>query len=221
MPSISRICLCAGMRFATSPLLGLTLLEHLDLRVNPFSQASCEIYIPQIIANNADMDFDRDVCVWRSVTITSGVGGTVTAPGEGTFTCQNGELVRLEAKADSGYTFVKWSGSYSTTENPAILIVKPGSPNPSGVRHPRDLILAGDDDSTPLPDRPNFHCQTAGDSVSYMMCGMPMRGSDCGTGHYHPGGRRSMQLRGTTRTHVMGDSGDVLHIRSEACDQRR
>ena len=156
-----------------------------------------------------------------AVTITSGVGGTVTAPGEGTFTYQNGELVRLETKADSGYTFVKWSGSYSTTENPAILIVKPGSPNPSGVRHPRDLILAGDDDSTPLPDRPNFHCQTAGDSVSYMMCGMPMRGSDCGTGHYHPGGRRSMQLRGTTRTHVMGDSGDVLHIRSEACDQRR
>jgi len=58
-----------------------------------------------------------------AVTITSGVGGTVTAPGEGTFTYQNGELVRLETKADSGYTFVKWSGSYSTTENPAILIV--------------------------------------------------------------------------------------------------
>ena len=58
-----------------------------------------------------------------AVTITSGVGRTVTAPGEGTFTYQNGELVRLETKADSGYTFVKWSGSYSTTENPAILIV--------------------------------------------------------------------------------------------------
>ncbi|MBN2131591.1 MAG: leucine-rich repeat domain-containing protein [Sedimentisphaerales bacterium] len=106
-----------------SPLLGLTRLERLDLRVNPLSEASCEIYVPQIIANNPDMAFDRDVCVWRSVSITSSAGGSVTNPGEGVFTYQNGKLVRLVAQADPGYTFLKWSGTYSTAQNPTILVV--------------------------------------------------------------------------------------------------
>jgi len=123
MTDIRHLDLLSNQISDVSPLLGLTRLERLDLRVNPLSEASCEIYVPQIMANNPHMEFDQDVCVSRTVSITSSLGGTVTEPGEGTFTYQNGKLVRLEAKADSGYVFVKWSGSYSTTENPAVLVV--------------------------------------------------------------------------------------------------
>jgi peptide/nickel transport system substrate-binding protein len=48
------------------------------------------------------------------LTIASTEGGKVTFPGEGTFTCDEGEVVNLVAEADEGYRFVKWTGDVAT-----------------------------------------------------------------------------------------------------------
>jgi hypothetical protein len=44
------------------------------------------------------------------LTISSTAGGTVTAPGEGTFTYDQGTGVDLVAEAEEGYRFVNWTG---------------------------------------------------------------------------------------------------------------
>ena len=44
------------------------------------------------------------------LTISSTAGGTVTAPGEGTFTYNQGTAVNLIAEAAEGYRFVNWTG---------------------------------------------------------------------------------------------------------------
>jgi hypothetical protein len=44
------------------------------------------------------------------LTISSTEGGSVTIPGEGTVTYDEGEVVNLEATPDTGYRFVDWTG---------------------------------------------------------------------------------------------------------------
>jgi len=45
-----------------------------------------------------------------SLTVASTEGGTVTTPGEGTFTYDDGTVVSLVAIADAGYQFAEWTG---------------------------------------------------------------------------------------------------------------
>lgn len=45
------------------------------------------------------------------LTISSTAGGTVTAPGEGTFTYDQGATANLVAEAEEGYRFVNWTGT--------------------------------------------------------------------------------------------------------------
>jgi hypothetical protein len=45
-----------------------------------------------------------------NLTISSTEGGSVTAPGEGTFTYWYMDVVELMAEADEGYQFVEWAG---------------------------------------------------------------------------------------------------------------
>jgi len=46
-----------------------------------------------------------------NLAISSTEGGEVTTPGEGTFTCEEGEVVNLVAEAEEGYHFAKWTGN--------------------------------------------------------------------------------------------------------------
>jgi hypothetical protein len=55
--------------------------------------------------------------------ITSTSGGHVSQPGEGNFRYSKGASVRLEATPEPGYYFTHWSGNFTTTSNPAILIM--------------------------------------------------------------------------------------------------
>ena len=49
--------------------------------------------------------------VQYNIQISSGSGGTVTTPGEGTFTYDEGTVVSLVATPDAGYRFANWAGS--------------------------------------------------------------------------------------------------------------
>jgi len=51
------------------------------------------------------------------LTINSTAGGSVTNPGEGTFTRAEGEVVNLLAEPEEGYQFVNWTGNVSTIAN--------------------------------------------------------------------------------------------------------
>ena len=52
--------------------------------------------------------------VQYELTIASDSGGSVTTPGEGTFTYNEGRVVRLIARPALGYRFVKWTGDVAT-----------------------------------------------------------------------------------------------------------
>ena len=52
-----------------------------------------------------------------NLTISSTAGGSVTTPGEGTFTRDAGTVVSLVASAASGYHFVNWTGDVGTIAN--------------------------------------------------------------------------------------------------------
>ncbi len=51
------------------------------------------------------------------ISITSSAGGSVTNPGEGTFTYAEGAAVNLLAEPAEGYEFVNWTGDVSTITN--------------------------------------------------------------------------------------------------------
>ena len=51
------------------------------------------------------------------LTISSSAGGSVTAPGEGTFVYGWGTVVDLVAAPASGYRFVNWTGDVDTVAN--------------------------------------------------------------------------------------------------------
>lgn len=63
-------------------------------------------------------------CVRHRVALSSTEGGRITVPGEGEFLYDNGEIVRLEAQADPGFTFVSFSGTLYATKNPAFLCIQ-------------------------------------------------------------------------------------------------
>ena len=54
---------------------------------------------------------------WYDLTIFSTEGGEITAIGEGTFTCDEGEVVNLAATPVNGYRFVNWTGDVDTIGN--------------------------------------------------------------------------------------------------------
>jgi len=51
------------------------------------------------------------------LTISGGQGGEVTTLGEGTFACDEGDVVNLVATPASGYQFVGWTGDVDAIEN--------------------------------------------------------------------------------------------------------
>jgi hypothetical protein len=51
---------------------------------------------------------------FHNLTIASTAGGSVTIPGQGTFTYDEATVVNLTAEADAGYRFVNWTGNVST-----------------------------------------------------------------------------------------------------------
>ncbi|MBN1362027.1 MAG: leucine-rich repeat domain-containing protein [Sedimentisphaerales bacterium] len=106
-----------------SALTGLTALEQLDLRGNPLDEQAFETHLPQILANNPGIDLSYDAFSQCILLVSSTAGGSVLQPGEGQFVYDNGVTVYLEARADPGYVFTGFSGSFSSTANPTFLLM--------------------------------------------------------------------------------------------------
>jgi len=70
------------------------------------------------ITMNDDYSITADFAVKQyDLTISSTEGGSVTTPGEGTFTYDYGTVVNLVAEAEEGYHFVNWMGDVATIGN--------------------------------------------------------------------------------------------------------
>jgi hypothetical protein len=57
-----------------------------------------------------------DAAVQYQLTLNSTEGGSVTTPGEGTFTYDAGAVVNIAVKAEKGYSFDNWTGDVATLE---------------------------------------------------------------------------------------------------------
>jgi len=61
------------------------------------------------ITPNRDYEITANFAAQYHLTLGSTAGGSVTVPGEGTFTYDDGTVVNLSATPDSGYDFVNWT----------------------------------------------------------------------------------------------------------------
>ncbi|MBP7051419.1 MAG: hypothetical protein KBE65_10430 [Phycisphaerae bacterium] len=125
---LQQLFLCGNEISDLAALTALTTLTQLDLRNNRLDSKALDIQIPQILANNPGIDllYDPEPYVQTcSVTLSSGPGGSVVSPGEGTFTfaATEGLPLHIQAKADPGYVFTAWTGTFYSTQNPAVIQV--------------------------------------------------------------------------------------------------
>jgi alpha-tubulin suppressor-like RCC1 family protein len=74
-----------------------------------FAVISCLLLIGLTLPG-CTTEVDRDF----NLTVSSATGGSVTAPGQGTFPCDAGAVVELVAEAQAGYQFVRWTGDVDT-----------------------------------------------------------------------------------------------------------
>jgi len=66
------------------------------------------------ITMNSDYSITAEFVVIYNLSISSTEGGSVTTPGEGVFTYDEGEMVDLLAEAEEDYLFVEWTGDVGT-----------------------------------------------------------------------------------------------------------
>jgi uncharacterized protein YkwD len=52
-----------------------------------------------------------------TLTVISTAGGSVATPGEGIFTCAEGQVINLMAEPEAGYQFASWTGDVGTIVN--------------------------------------------------------------------------------------------------------
>jgi hypothetical protein len=79
--------------------------------------AITDVYDPEsTITMNGDYSITAEFAPAYDLIISSSAGGSVTTPGEGTFTYGAGTVVDLRASADEGYDFVDWTGDVGTID---------------------------------------------------------------------------------------------------------
>jgi uncharacterized protein YkwD len=61
--------------------------------------------------------YGSDIPTYYHLTISGSEGGEIVILGEGTFTCDEGEVINLVATPASGYRFVGWTGDVETVED--------------------------------------------------------------------------------------------------------
>jgi len=69
--------------------------------------ASTNITMNDSYSITANFELDAG---WKSLTISTTSGGSVTVPGQGTFVYEDGNVIALIAQPDEDYEFVRWTG---------------------------------------------------------------------------------------------------------------
>ncbi len=128
-----------------SALCGLTSLASLKLQDNPLPQEAYTLHIPQIAANNPGIFIESDTHTGRLLSLSSTAGGSIISPGEGPYTYDYDEAVRIEAQADPGFVFVGWSGDMSSTQNPLFLTMADDYVLKANFASPRTTLYVDDD----------------------------------------------------------------------------
>jgi len=106
----------------TIPLLDAGSISHLATdSSSPFSPTTLntpEGHTKLMVAVSTETEHTvwnmGQTTVQYTLTVSSTAGGSVTSPGEGTFTYSEGTVVNLAVKAEAGYRFVNWSGNIAT-----------------------------------------------------------------------------------------------------------
>ena len=86
-------------------------------RRHPVTGIALCLLIVALVAGLTGCVSEAAQTVKYKLTIASGEGGSVTEPGEGTFTVDSGRVVPLTATPTLGYRFLKWTGSVGTVAN--------------------------------------------------------------------------------------------------------
>jgi hypothetical protein len=107
-----------------SPLFGLTNLTYLNIKYNLLTMDALPGIVQQIRANNPGIVLEYDSRKKYSVRTSSTAGGSVILPGEGSFLYEEGLQVGVTARADPGFVFVGWSGTYLSRCNPTRITIQ-------------------------------------------------------------------------------------------------
>ena len=70
-----------------------------------------------IVAGDYSINANFEEIALYHLTVSSTEGGSVTAPGEGTLTYEEGAMVNLVATPDAGYRFLNWTGDVDDIAN--------------------------------------------------------------------------------------------------------
>jgi hypothetical protein len=89
------------------------------LEINPLNADAVTVHIPAFEANNPTWDVHYNPPTQKTLTVSSGAGGTVTDPGIGSFLYNHYLNVSITAVPDTGYHFVEWSGTAVDAANVA------------------------------------------------------------------------------------------------------
>jgi hypothetical protein len=99
----------------TKPLLCRRLEQHKggEMKRRLIAVASITVLICVVLGNIVACTPPTEYALF----INSTEGGSVTTPGEGMFTCDEGAVVDLVATPDAGYKFVNWTSNVGTIAN--------------------------------------------------------------------------------------------------------
>jgi Leucine-rich repeat (LRR) protein len=118
LTNLRELSLCSNNVSDISPLSALISLRELNLEANPLNEEACDIYIPQIKANNPSIRLTSSTFCSGRLRLSSTAGGSIRHPGEGEFVYNRGETVLIEAEADPCFVFVNFTGSVFTCDSP-------------------------------------------------------------------------------------------------------
>lgn len=166
--SLRNVDLTSNQIHDISALCGLKSLSTLELRDNPLVQTAYDIHIPQIKANNPGVTIEHDGHVGRLLSLSSTPGGSVISPGEGSFAYDFNASVRIEARPNTGFTFVGWSGDVSTTQNPLSLVLTDDYTIKANFASSLTVLYVDDDAATdPASSDPTHHEPNADGSFEH------------------------------------------------------
>jgi len=152
LPNLSILYLEENQISDLSPLANLMSLTDLNVLLNPLNDEACATYIPLIIEHNPGVRIAYRPCGPPRLTLSSSQGGSVTDPGEGTFTYSYGRTVPVEAKADPGFIFSHWSGTHYSTRNPTSVTMDQDHEVQAHFLSTREVLVVDDDaPADPVP----------------------------------------------------------------------